>query len=146
MSMESDQVVGNDNIRQAMSSRLRQQATLLRGRVNDGALVMRDTVKSHPKASAGLLAGLLGLGALAMIRSASRARRRRRRVAGLLAAAGLWRTLYPLFRSARKGVAPRLSRAAGAGRLRGVYSLLQNNAGPLFGRGIPYAVDRLSRR
>jgi hypothetical protein len=144
MAMDTDQVVGNDNTRQAKRERLRQQATQLRGRVSDGALVLRDTVKRNPKATAGIAAGLLGLGVLAMVRSASRIRRRKRTVAGLLAAAGLWRTLYPLFRKARKQ-APRLSRM-GKSRLRGFASLLQANAGPLLRRGIPYAVDRFARR
>jgi hypothetical protein len=112
MAMDTNQVVGNDNIAEQAASasrRWRTQVMGLKDRVGGQALAMRDTVREHPKTSVGLAAALVGVGAVLMARSAARARRRRNRIAGIVAAFGVWRMLSPLLRKARKA-GPKLSR------------------------------------
>src|SRR5215213_1696468 len=109
-------------------------------RLGNQALVLRDKIQENPKAAAGIALALVG-GIYAVTRSVSASRRRQNTVTKLLVAAGLWKTLAPLLKSARKK-APKLQKA-GMKRLSGVGDLLRNNAGPLFQRVAPYVAKRL---
>jgi hypothetical protein len=110
-------------------------------KLGNQALMLRDKIQENPKAAAGIALALAG-GIYAITRSVSASRRRQNTVTKLLVAAGLWKTLAPLLRSARKR-APKLQKA-GMKRLSGVGDLLRNNAGPLFERVAPYVARRLS--
>jgi hypothetical protein len=133
MAMDTNQVVGNDNTTEQAARtarRWREQVSGLKDRMGDQALAVRDTVRDHPKTSVSLAAALVGFGAVMMARSAARTRRRRQRIAGIVAAIGVWRMLSPLLRKARRA-GPRLSREGvrlsrqGAKRLRKLTELVQ---------------------
>ena len=110
-------------------------------RAGSQALVLRDKVYENPKLTAGIALATIG-GVWAISRAMSARSRRQRTVTKLLAAAGLWRVLAPLWKAARKK-APKVQKQ-GMSRLNELYTLLQENAGPVLNKYVPKAVKRLS--
>ena len=109
-------------------------------RLGNQAMVLRDKVQQNPKAAAGIALALAG-SIWAISRSVSASRRRKRTITKVLAAVGLWRTLAPMLRAARRK-GPKLQRA-GLKRLDRAGDLLKHNAGPFFERTLPLAGEAL---
>jgi hypothetical protein len=151
MISEDNIKMGNKALEDEMSdveSRASQTAARLKETVNQNlrrassqALAVRDKVYDNPKMAAGIaLAAIAGVWAIS--RSVSANRRRQRTVTKLLAAAGLWRALTPLWKAARKK-APRVQKA-GMKQLNHLGEVLQDNAGPLLTKYLPKAIKRFS--
>ena len=138
--LEEDTASGNGS-RSLNTARLKESLNGGLRRAGSQALVVRDKVYENPKLTAGIALAAIG-GIWAISRAVSANRRRQRTVTKLLAAAGLWRALSPLWKAARKK-APKLQKE-GMHRLNDLYALLQENAGPLLNKYVPKAVKRLS--